>query len=137
MIECLLMGDEIAEGMALYAKGCAIATVSHITSDDFESKFRVSPLIQGTKWDYVIISLGLYDNPDGKHTKAALRDIRHRIDAKTVYWLLPPESMEDLRNAVHAVAMGRMDGVIEMVGIQKNGSISPAGYKQMYSKLKD
>jgi hypothetical protein len=50
MIDCLLLGDEIVEGLTAYIKGCAITTVPHINSDDFEYRFRMSPLIQGTKW---------------------------------------------------------------------------------------
>ena len=134
MIDCLILGDQIANGLTDHVSGCAILYNDGATSTEFYDTHMDSHLIYGNDWDTVIICLGINDRPDGARTRRALRELRNGIRAKNVYWLLPPENVFDLRNAVHDVAIGRQDMIIDVVGWNKN-TLSPRGYKEAMSKL--
>ena len=135
MIDCLLLGDQVADGLRDYISGCVPLTVQQVTSYDYIKMFDRNTLINGEEWTTVIISLGVNDNPDGRHTKTWLRDLRHRIKADQVFWILPPELVMELRSAVHDVALAKNDGLIDVVGWQKNLMPSQWGYREIADKL--
>ena len=134
MIDCLLMGDQIAEGMRNYITGCVPLTYQQISSRDFYTDYSSTTLITDNRWQTVIISLGINDNPDGMHTKKMLRLIRGNIKADHVYWILPPKSCMNLRMAVHDVALSRQDGLLETIGWFRE-NVTPAGYREMVAKV--
>ena len=135
MIDCLVIGDQIANGMIEHVRGCALVSAPGITSKDFLNTHSKSHLIYNNEWDTVIICLGVNDNPNSVRILNDLREIRNGITAKNVYWMLPPESMFDIRNAVHDAAMGRQDMIIDVVGWNKN-TVTPRGYKEAADKLR-
>lgn len=134
MIDCLIIGDEIADKLTDYISGCATLTRPNISSVDYQSEFGDANLIRAG-WDTVIISLGMSDNSNGPATKVALRELRHGIKANMVYWILPPESRMEIRNAVHDVAMGRQDGLIDVLGWTRTGP-TVYGYKEIANKVR-
>ena len=135
MIDCLILGDQVADGLRDYITGCVPLTYQDITSSDYEAVYGYSTLITENGWRTVIISLGINDNPDGLHTKRRLRDLRSRIQADHVFWILPPESVMQLRIAVHDVAMGRQDGLLETAGWNRDLLPTSSGYREIAAKL--
>ena len=135
MIDCLIIGDQIADGMTDHIKGCALIAEPNKNIEEFWSEHSRSRLIYNNDWDMVIICLGINERNYYRHTVDTLRELRNGIRAKDVYWLLPPESMFDMRNAVHDAAMGRQDMIIEVAGWNKN-TLSPRGYREAASKIR-
>ena len=134
MIDCLIMGDEIADKLADYISGCATLIRPNISSSNFQAELGHTNLVR-TDWDTVIISLGMSDNLNGRETRDALRELRHGVKASMVYWILPPESHMEVRNAVHDVAMGRQDGLIDVTGWTRTGP-TVNGYKEIANKVR-
>ena len=135
MIDCLILGDQIAADLAAHLSGCISFAKPGITSREFNNSYNGTHLIYNNEWDTVIISLGMSDDPTGKKTKDALKELRHGIRAKHVMWILPPENQWDLRTAVHDVAMGRQDGLLEVTGWSRNAP-TVYGYREMANKVK-
>ena len=134
MIDCLILGDQVADGLRDYISGCIPITVPAATSQDYTDRFFGNPMIINNDWDTVIISLGINDTGNLKKTDAVLREFRHSIKSKHVFWILPPEHMWDLRTVVHDVAMGRQDGLIEVPGWNRSHP-SVWGFREMADKL--
>jgi hypothetical protein len=134
MIDCLILGDQIAEGLTNYVSGCIPITVPAITSKEYNDKYYKASMIVNNDWETIIISLGVNDTGGLNKTEYQLRDFRNSIKAKHVFWILPPEHMWDLRNVVHNVAMGRQDGLIDVPGWNKSYP-SVWGFKDMAAKL--
>ena len=134
MIDCLILGDQVADGLRDHISGCVPITVPAITSHEYIYKYYNNSMIVNNDWDTIIISLGINDTTGTKRTKNALTEFRHNIKAKHVFWILPPESLMDLRTVVHDVAMGRQDGLIEVAGWNRSYP-SVWGFREMASKL--
>lgn len=134
MIDCLILGDQVADGLRDYISGCISLTIPAATSNDYSQRFFANPMIINNDWDTVIISLGINDNYSEKTTKNTLREFRHTIKARHVFWILPPENMWDIRTVVHDVAMARQDGLIEVPGWNRNYP-SVWGFRDMANKL--
>ena len=135
MIDCLIIGDQVADGMIEHVKGCALLSSPGMTISEFYREHIRSHLIYNNDWDMVIICVGINERSDNRHTIDVLRELRHGIRATNVYWMLPPESMFDVRNAVHDAAMGRQDMIIDVAGWNKN-TLSPRGYREAASKIR-
>lgn len=135
MIDCLILGDDTASALTNYINGCAAITAVGASSNTFISLYGNAGLIR-TPWDTVIISLGVYDHPDARGTKKALQDLRNSVNAKMVYWILPPEYHMDIRSAVHDVAMGRRDGLIDVLGWSRYGP-TVYGYREIEKKIRE
>ena len=134
MIDCLILGDQVADGLRDYVSGCIPLTVPAITSQEYLNRYYGNLMIANNDWDTVIISLGINDTGSFKKTDIALREFRNTIKAKHVFWILPPENMWDLRTVVHDVAMARQDGLIEVPGWNRNYP-SVWGFRNMAAKL--
>ena len=135
MIDCLILGDQVAAGLTDHLKGCALISNDGMTSTEFYNTHSQSYLIYNNEWDTVIICLGINDRTDGIRTRNVLRELRNGIRAKNVYWMLPPESVFDIRSAVHDAALGRQDMIIDVVGWNKN-MLSPRGYREAVDKMR-
>ena len=95
MIDCLIIGDSIAVGIGMHQKQCVTQAVSGYTSARWNNQFKANP-----KATNVIISLGTNDL--GINTYIELRQLRERISARDVKWIVPP--IADAQAAVLAVA---------------------------------
>lgn len=84
MIECLILGDSIAQGVSQIRTECVTLAQSGINSHDWVKKFIDK--IQPAKT--VIISLGSNDLL-GVNTQAELTKIRNSINTDRVYWIVP------------------------------------------------
>ncbi|NBO12777.1 MAG: hypothetical protein EBZ03_04450 [Betaproteobacteria bacterium] len=90
MIDCLILGDEIAEGIKQFRQECVTKTQPNTATErwvrDNGVKFAAKT---------VIISLGTYDPPSQTIENEALghlSKLRASIDAEQVFWLLPAKA---------------------------------------------
>lgn len=108
MLECLILGDSIAVGTHLFRPECQSLSKGGITSHGWQSTWQKVDLSAKT----VIISLGTNDW-EKADTAEKLREIRARVKAERVFWILPNETSKPLAAAnVKTVAGEREDTVI-------------------------
>ncbi len=83
MIECIILGDSIAVGTAQARPECVAYVKSGINSYQFNKKYP-----QTFNGKVVVISLGSNDHKYIE-TEQEFYRLRERIQAETVYWILP------------------------------------------------
>jgi lysophospholipase L1-like esterase len=128
MIECLILGDSIAVGVANVRKECVAYVQGGINSYDWVNKnIKNTPLIA----NHVIISLGSNDHKRIK-TESELRTIRELTKANRVYWVLPSTKFPAQRDAVWKIANEYRDTILKTERMQED-NIHPswAGYKEI------
>lgn len=139
MLDCLILGDSIAVGVAMHKHECRSFAKGGINSQQWNRKYQYESL----KAESVLISLGSNDHKWVK-TKHELVKIRHDINAKRVYWVLPEGnlpaggvSIDDIRRMVLEVADDYGDTVLPILSISKDG-IHPTGkgYKNLAEEFK-
>lgn len=131
MLDCLILGDSIAVGVAQYRPECVVYAKSGINSKNWVN----TNITKELSADSVIISLGSNDYKELK-TLNELLTIRNAITAKRVYWILPaikPEKQE----IVNTVANKFGDTVIHIKALSTDG-VHPTltGYKQLARETK-
>ena len=131
MYECLIMGDSIAVGVAMYRPECVVIAEKGITSKSWVNRRGDMEFSAGT----VIISLGSNDYK-GIDTKKELRKIRLATRAKRVYWILPANKIT-IQELVKEVALEYNDIVLPITNLSPDG-IHPTGqgYKELAKKGK-
>lgn len=126
MIECLILGDSIAQGVHHYRKECTAHTQVGINSAKFVKKYSVQKLSAET----VIISLGTNDSED-MDTYRSLEKLRKKIKAKKVYWILPVQ-YTTARVHVEMISSVYEDTMIRIPYVSKDGiHPSMAGYSRI------
>lgn len=133
MLECLIIGDSIAVGVAQVRKECVSYSKGGINSHQWlNQNIGKTPL----EAKNVIISLGSNDHQYVK-TEAELQTIRQLTKADRVYWILPSIDKPSVKEAVKKVALQHGDIVIATDRIQTDG-VHPswAGYKDLANKSK-
>jgi lysophospholipase L1-like esterase len=140
MLDCLIVGDSIAVGVANVRTECVSYSTGGINSKQWVNKnIGKTPLIA----KHVIISLGSNDHKYVK-TLDELRTVRELTKADRVYWVLPagnhPKSnvkIEDIQATVKQVAKENGDVVLPITRLQTDG-IHPswAGYKELAEQTK-
>ena len=88
MLECLILGDSIANGLSQAKKECVSITRSGITSEKWYRGFGSNPYFRDDKYKVAVISLGTNDLVSDS-TSESLYIIRRSIDADMVIWILP------------------------------------------------
>jgi lysophospholipase L1-like esterase len=140
MLECLIVGDSIAVGIANVRKECVSYSKGGINSWQWVNKNIQHTPLQAKS---VIISLGSNDHK-GVKTEKELQTIRELTKADRVYWVLPagnhPKSnvkIEDIQETVKKVAAQYGDVVLPISRLQADG-IHPswAGYKDLADRSK-
>jgi lysophospholipase L1-like esterase len=126
MLDCLVVGDSIAVGVAQVRTECVSHSIGGYNSWQWNKKFKDKPL--GAKT--VIISLGSNDHP-GVRTIWELQQLRDRVQADHVFWIMPAIK-PDIQSMVRNVAESRGDTVLPITRLQKDG-VHPswAGYKAL------
>ena len=126
MLECLIMGDSIAVGVAEVRRDCDSMAVIGIGSREFDKRYGSDERLS-SGYSTVVISLGTNDWNSTKETLLAIRD---RIGAERVLWILPPRSKPKQRAAVIDVAAACQDGTISTSDVGRDGIHPTArGYK--------
>jgi lysophospholipase L1-like esterase len=138
MIECLIVGDSIAVGTAMFRPDCVAYAKGGINSYQWVNQnIGKTPLQAKT----VIISLGSNDHK-GVKTLTELRTLRELTKAERVFWILPagvhPKNnvpVEVIQSMVKQVAAEWGDTVLPISRLQKDGiHPSTAGYKEIAQK---
>lgn len=139
MIDCLILGDSIAVGTAMYKKECVSISKGGINSQQYNKKVAGMELYSNS----VLISLGSNDHKWVK-TKQELQKLRKNIKATNVYWVLPEGNLpaggvniEDIRRIVLEVSEEHGDIVLPIMSLSKDG-IHPTGvgYKDLAAQIK-
>lgn len=139
MIDCLILGDSIAVGTAMYKKECVSISKGGINSQQYNKKVAGMELYSGS----VLISLGSNDHKWVK-TKQELEKLRKNIKATNVYWVLPEGNLpaggvniDDIRRIVLEVSEEHGDIVLPIMSLSKDG-IHPTGvgYKDLAAQIK-
>ncbi len=137
MLECMIIGDSIAVGVAQQRPECVAYATGGLNTwqwnKKYDSKVLASPV--------VIISLGTNDHK-GVHTFKELSRMRANVTAQHVYWILPPCSDKfckpDVNDVVKIIANSRGDTIISTNRLQKD-AIHPswAGYKELANETRN
>jgi hypothetical protein len=131
MLDCLIVGDSIAVGSHQFRPECVAYARGGINSWQWNRQYGAKALGART----VIISLGSNDH-DGVRTIWELQQMRDRVQADHVYWIMPaikPHVQDMVRN----VAASYGDTVLPITRLQKDG-IHPswAGYRELAVQAK-
>jgi hypothetical protein len=138
VLECLIVGDSIAVGTKMFAPHCELQGKGGINTWQFNRMYKGSFYA-----DTVIISLGSNDHR-GVKTYDELFEMRQRVGAKNVYWVLPAGNLkasnvpiERIQSIVHEIAKSYGDTVLPITRLQPDG-IHPswAGYKDIAERAK-
>jgi lysophospholipase L1-like esterase len=126
MVDCLILGDSIAVGVATYRPECQVIAKVGITSKAWVNKNITKELSADT----VIISLGSNDYKK-INTLKELFTIRQVVAAKRVYWIVPAIKPE-IQEMVDIVADKFEDKVIHIKKVSSDG-VHPTSteYKRM------
>ena len=138
MLECLIVGDSIAVGTQMFAPECTLQGKGGINSWQFNKMYPGSFYA-----DTLIISLGSNDHK-GVKTYDELFEMRQRVGAKNVFWILPAGNLkaggvpiEKIQQIVKEIAQYYGDVVLPITKLQPDG-IHPswAGYKDIVKEVK-
>jgi hypothetical protein len=120
MLDCLILGDSIAQGVSTVRKECVAYVQSGINSRNWNNRYIVKDLSANT----VIISLGTND-PETMNTFKELLTLRELIAGKKVFWIMPPikPSVQDI---VRIIARNYKDTILEIPELSKD-KVHPTG----------
>jgi lysophospholipase L1-like esterase len=139
MLDCLIVGDSIAVGTKMFAPHCALQGRGGINTWQFNKMYN-----QSFYAETVIISLGSNDHK-GVKTYDELFEMRQRVGAKNVFWVLPAGNLpaggvpiEKIQSIVKELAAYYGDTVLPIRGLQADG-IHPSwsGYKDIVERTKE
>jgi hypothetical protein len=91
MLECLIIGDSIASGIASVKHECVRLTEIGITSESWYKKNHNRPLLDMESYRYVVISLGSNDQDE---SEVWMRKTRKQIKDSRVIWILPSKEVK-------------------------------------------
>jgi lysophospholipase L1-like esterase len=138
MLDCLVIGDSIAVGTQMFAKECQLQGKGGINTWQFNKMYPGSFYAET-----VIISLGSNDHK-GVKTYDQLFEMRQRVGAKNVFWVLPAGNLpaggvpiERIQGLVKQIAQYYGDTVLPIRGLQPDG-IHPSwsGYKDIVERTR-
>ena len=136
MIDCMIIGDSIAVGTARERPECVSYSQGGINTQQWNKKYISKDLTAPN----VIISLGTNDHK-GVNTFKELMNMRTRVDASRVYWIMPPCNDKfckpEVNEVVELIARNFGDVIIKTDRVQKD-AIHPswAGYKELAKAAK-
>ena len=134
MLDCLVLGDSIAVGTHLQRYECTSYSKGGINSWQWNKQYGSNDLSAKT----VIISLGSNDHR-GVKTYAELQQLRSKVKATKVFWILPSGNLkasgvaiETIQHIVKEIAAQNGDVVLPIKRLQPDGiHPSGAGYREL------
>ena len=137
MLDCLIIGDSIAEGIAQAKPECAAIVRSGISTRHWYEKFNSIPTF--TKpYRVVVISLSTNDMYNG-YTSEYLYDIRIKVSADMVIWILPNSIRKPKQNQmVREIANEFKDRILDISSSVGQDGIHPPtldAYRKIVSKI--
>jgi hypothetical protein len=133
MIDCLILGDSIAVGTHMARPECVAYATSGINTTQFNKKYP-----QPFNGKVVVISLGSNDHKYIK-TEKELFKLRERVQAETVYWILPAGNSKTseipivrIQEHVESIAEMYGDWIVRIPSLSKDG-VHPTrkGYRRI------
>lgn len=125
MLECLILGDSIATGIAQHRPECVAYAKTGINSYNWVNQNITKPLTAKT----VVISLGSNDH-SGVKTQQELQTLRQLTVATRVYWILPANNF-DIRSTVTQIAKQYDDIVLPFQPSRDGVHPTAAGYREL------
>jgi hypothetical protein len=137
MIDCMVIGDSIAVGTAMYRKECANYSKGGWNSWQWNKDYLSSATTKS--YETIIISLGANDHK-GVKTEYELRKMREAIKGKRVFWIdpgkdrkpIPHEAMMQIAKEYGDVVLPRPADNMSSDGIHPTGK----GYKILAEQTK-
>lgn len=126
MIDCMIIGDSIAVGTAMYRPDCV--SYSRGGWNTWQWNRDYLPVASSKQAKTLIISLGANDHP-GVKTEQELRKMRSSIKAERVFWIgLGKNRKHDQQAAVLKIAQEYGDTVLSRPEDHMSGDgIHPTG----------
>lgn len=110
MIDCMIIGDSIAVGTAMYRPDCVSYSRGGWNSRQWNRDYLFSASTKPAKT--VIISLGANDHP-GIKTEQELRIMRQTIKADRVFWIDPGQARKPVpHDAIVRIAQEYGDTIL-------------------------
>lgn len=132
MLECLIMGDTIAVGIGQHRPECVTVAKVGINSWGW---LKTQSLSLNEKYKVVVISLGTNDYRG--MTEKALTDIRSRVKANAVVWILPSYSLKPVqRKIITQLANQYGDKIVDISETIGRDGIHPSNYEAAAAKTK-
>jgi len=131
MLECLVLGDSIATGIAQHRPECVQYAKVGINSAKWNRSYLTNSLTART----VVISLGANDH-SAVNTKAELQRIREKVGGNTrVFWIDPGQDRKPVQHAaITAIAQEYGDVVLPRPKdkmSQDRVHPTPQGYREL------
>jgi lysophospholipase L1-like esterase len=124
MIECLILGDSIAQGVKQYRPECVLQAKQGISSHRYNKRWP-----QTVTANSVIISLGSNDT-DHIRTLWELMQLRGRVTAQQVYWILPANNTA-IQDMIRVLARDYHDVVLGFEPRRDKTHPTQTGYRQL------
>jgi len=135
MLECLIMGDSIAVGIGMNRPDCAVVAKVGITSDKWYKQYSHKI---NDPFKIVVISLGTNDWKT-IYTAEYLYDIRKKVKANAVVWILPSLTLKPTQRAiVQEIASEFKDKTMDISTKIGPDGIHPTGkgYREIANSLR-
>ena len=131
MIDCLILGDSIAEGTQQFRPKCIAYAKSGINSSQWNKQNADKKLNAKT----VIISLGSNDHA-GVRTLRELQQLRAKVEAARVFWILPAIK-PNIQEMVQLIAKDYGDTVLPIENLHAD-KVHPSwsGYRKLAEQTK-
>lgn len=131
MLDCLILGDSIAQGIAQHRPECTLYAKTGITS----YKWNNANITKLLKAKIVIISLGANDNQN-INTRRELETLREMVHAELVFWILP-YNKPSIHAFIRELAEDCHDVVLPVSNISRD-NIHPTakGYKLLANQTR-
>ena len=125
MLECLIIGDSIASGLASVRPECISIAMIGTNSRDWWNTNQQRPIFDMAEYKTVVISLGSNDSENTDYERW-IRKTRDTVKADRVIWLLPsPTKKPHQRETVNLVAWEHGDSVIDITSLVGPDQIHP------------
>lgn len=110
MIDCMIIGDSIAVGTAMYRPDCASHSRGGWNSWQWNKDYL--EIVKGKPTKTLIISLGANDH-QGVKTEQELRKMRSSVQADRVFWISPGMERKPVaQSAIEKIAKEYNDVVL-------------------------
>lgn len=131
MVECLVLGDSIAQGISASRPECVAYAQNGVSSYTWNNRNLHRNLSANT----VVISLGSNDG-DHVNTFHEVLALRQNVRAERVYWILPAIK-PNVREIIKIVAKSYDDVILEIPRISKD-QVHPTAnaYKELAERTR-
>ena len=129
MIECVILGDSIAQGIKQHRPECVLQAHVGISSHRYNKRWP-----QAVAANSVVISLGSNDG-DNIRSLWELMQLRAKVQAKQVYWILPANNPA-IQDMIRVLARDYDDVVLGFTPRQDKTHPTQTGYKQLAESTK-